>query len=154
MFNCLFARKRTNEASSKLRRVIDLTTKIRLQEEDRREMTRCPRNLPVLITPWEGKQSPPGDTHGGVLQNISDQGMRLLFLKQPSQAQYIVTINLLQVEPAEIFHFLAEVRNVEHFAPEIFTVGLEVTDILDERTMTAELRSHLRMHLCEQAATI
>ena len=144
----LFERKKANSASAKLRKILDLTTDLHVLTNESRVFDRCRRTLPVLVTPWRGKDSTSLETREGIALDLSDGGMRILFFQLPEFSHYIVS--LLAVGPnAESFHFLGEIRSCNRLSLNIYSVGYQANEIVDCRDLKAELREFFNHQMIE-----
>ena len=149
MFNSLIARKKSNEAAAKLRRIIDLTTQFRTMDNDPRIHHRCDRTIPVLITPWRMSDMNGSESHFGISQDISDQGMRILFMKKPVDHQFLISFIVIESANPKAYHFLTEVQSCKNFCPDIFSVGLLASEFIDEKDLSIELRALLDVLVLE-----
>ncbi len=131
LLRSLFARKKQIDASPKLRRIMDMTVPNRPVSNETRGDNRYNRSLPALVCPWDGR-SPRVDAHVvGVVQDLSDGGMSVLFQDAPKHKEYLVTLFLSNEEGAEIFQFICEVRDARKFAGNWVLVGFLVTSCAD-----------------------
>ena len=146
MFESIRVRKKSIEAGAKIRRLLDLSAVIGDIAKDHRADDRYKRTLPVLVTPWRGRQTSNSDSHIGITRDISDHGIRAFFFKAPTDEEFLLSL-VLQREGSvlECFHFLSVVRNKFKFAPDIYTVGLNVLEHLPELDVDPGIRSLTRL---------
>jgi hypothetical protein len=133
LFNSIVARKKRIEAGAKIRRFMDLSIARDSVVKEARADDRYKRTHPVLITPWRGDETTNLDSHIGITLDMSDNGVQVFFLREPQEGDFILSFVLRRERDAlECFHFLAEVRNSNRFAPDIYTVGLLLKEHLEE----------------------
>ncbi len=133
LFNSILARKKRIEAGAKIRRLMDLSIARDSVANEARADDRYKRTLPVLITPWRGAETTNLDSHIGITRDMSDSGVRVFFLREPQEGDFILSFVLRRdKDTLECFHFLAEARNSNRFAPDIYTVGLLLKEYLEE----------------------
>jgi hypothetical protein len=103
---------------------------------------RFKRTLPVLITPLRGQETDNSDSLIGITRDMSDNGARLFFLKEPQDGDFLLSFVLKrEKDVVEFFHFLAEVRNSTRFAPDIYTVGFAIKEYLEDSQVAAGIVS-------------
>jgi hypothetical protein len=133
MFESILFRKKMVEAGAKLRRLMDLSLEQGAIAKDKRIHDRYERALPVLITPWRGNQTSNADSHMGISRDMSDHGVRLFFLKEPTGQEFLLSFFLQRERNVlECFHFKATVRNYMKFAPDIYSVGMNILEHLQD----------------------
>lgn len=131
LLKSLFARKRKIDAGPKLRRIMDMTVPNRPVCNETRSENRYNRSLPALILPWVKDEPVLKSPEIGILQDISDSGLSLIFLNAPTHPTYLLSFLLVNDEMPELFHFIGEVRAVRKFAPGMSTVGFVITGCAD-----------------------
>ena len=142
LFNSFLARKKRIDLGAKVRRLMDLTIAIDSASTELRNDDRYKRTLPVLITPWRGDETTNLDSHIGITRDMCDSGVRVFFLREPQDGDFILSFVLRRERDVlECFHFLAEVRNTSRFAPDIYTVGLMFKEHLEEYQVVAGVLS-------------
>ena len=146
MFESLLFRKKTVDAGAKLRRLMDLSIARSDIEDDKRVYDRYKRALPVLITPWRGSQTSNADSHIGISRDMSDLGVRLFFLKEPTGQEFLLSFFLQRERNVlECFHFKATVRNYMKFAPDIYSVGMNILEHLQDGEVEPGVRTLLHL---------
>lgn len=143
MLGSIFSKRKSIDPGPMLRRLMDLTLPNRPVPNDKRIDLRFNRTLPVVVTPWCKGMPITEDSRLGISQDLSDRGLRIIFLCEPTCDQYLITFMLVEDGAPESFHFVTEVRNIKPFTVGAFSVGLFATDLADERTFPAESRTHL-----------
>jgi hypothetical protein len=103
---------------------------------------RFKRTLPVLITPWRGDETSNSESHIGITRDMSDNGIKIFFLKLPQESEFLLSFVLKrEKDKLERFHFLADVRDSKRFAPDIYSVGLYIKEHLEEIQVSASVVS-------------
>lgn len=150
LLNSFFVRKKQIDASPKLRRIMDMTVPNRPVSNETRGDNRYNRSLPALVCPWDGR-APKVDEHTvGIVQDLSDRGMSVLFQNAPTYKQYLVTLFLSNEEGAEIFQFICDVRDARKFAANWVSVGFLVTSCADLASLPVAVRANLDALVHEQ----
>lgn len=147
MITSLLSRLSSFKASSGLDRLISLTNDRNTIPYDLRVERRCDRALPALIVPVVDGGFSVVDAVFGITQNLSENGMRILFLSEPMQLKYLITIPVFGREKHQVFHFESEVKNVEMFAPDIFAVGLAATKLRQDRELPLDVSALVDVYM-------
>lgn len=126
------------KAASGLDRLISLTNANEVTEETRLE-NRCSRALPALIVPFVDGEFVVVDAAFGITQNLSESGMRILFLSRPTSSKYLIMIPVFGKTEHQAFYFESEVKNIGMFSPDIYAVGLTATHLRQDRELPPDV---------------
>lgn len=140
LLRSLFERKRKIDAGPRLRRLMDMTVPNRPVCNETRGENRYNRSLPALVLPWVKDAPVLAEPSVGILQDISDSGLSLIFTEKPKHENYLLGFCLIQDDAPEFFFFIANVRTIRRFAPGLTSVGCAVTSCADISELKVETR--------------
>ena len=129
-FDFLKRRKQVDTAPF-IRRIIDVTTPNRPMPDDQRFELRYNRTLPVLLHPWVNGKPVFGSTSIGFTRDLSDRGIGLIAISEPTAPQYVVSIWPHHEEIEEPYHFIATLCEARVHALGMWTTGFELDELLN-----------------------
>jgi hypothetical protein len=128
----LFSKKSNQQFALQMRRLIDRTSAWRLPEYETRTAARCKRTLPIFYAAWCGAPITAQEVKAGVCVDLSDSGMRLLFLEASESVKYLVSFATVAEKRLEFFSFIVEKKHQHVLAPSIYSIGMSITKYVEQ----------------------
>jgi len=132
MFSFL-ARKKTQDASRQMRRLIDLTTVNKASLfTSRRAETRQNRAIPILICPWRDDRPIVSEHLFGISKDLTDHGVGLIVNEPWTAQEVLVAFCHYEGTSGEPLFFRGTVRTLVEVGGGFWQIGLEILELFEE----------------------
>ncbi len=128
------ARRKKQDVSLFMRRIIDLTSPNRPRADDGRHDLRYNRSIPVVCCPWRKNRPDTSQVTVGITKDLTDVGMGVITTCDLEADKIAVMIELDNSDAPEPWMFVGEVRQKTNLPGGCSLYGIELVRLLNGDT--------------------
>ena len=132
------ARRKKQDISLFMRRIIDLTSPNRPRADDSRHDMRYNRSIPVICCPWRKNKPDTTQLTVGITKDLTDSGMGIITTCDLQAEEIVVMVELPQSDTNEPWIFRGEVRQITDMPGGCSLYGVELMELLNSNVKVLE----------------